>query len=192
MGQTPGPSRSRHHIRRWELGKGALGERRQGESAREHPPASLPPQRRRGGLALALPLPGMPRAGVLSTTQRSPASGPLHPPVPRPHARESETRTLSSPRKGSLSELSPSFNLFLKQAQEGERFTYVHVGRPAESWDQSPPLLYPAAPEPHQNYSSKRSYTPGCFKLFKYSDKSIYIRNTLIISHFQMRKHTER
>lgn len=185
MGQTPGPSRSRHHIRRWELGKGALGERRQGESAREHPPASLPPQRRRGGLALALPLPG-------STTQRSPASGPLHPPVPRPHARESETRTLSSPRKGSLSELSPSFNLFLKQAQEGERFTYVHVGRPAESWDQSPPLLYPAAPEPHQNYSSKRSYTPGCFKLFKYSDKSIYIRNTLIISRFQMRKHTER
>lgn len=62
MGQTPGPSRSRHHIRRWELGKGALGERRQGESAREHPPASLPPQRRRGGLALALPLPGVPRA----------------------------------------------------------------------------------------------------------------------------------
>lgn len=48
MGQTPGPSRSRHHIRRWELGKGALGERRQGESAREHPLASLPPQRRRG------------------------------------------------------------------------------------------------------------------------------------------------
>lgn len=90
MGQTPGPSRSRHHIRRWELGKGALGERRQGESAREHPLASLPPQRRRGGLALALPLPAMPRWGPLHHTTQSSlrAFAPAGPSAPRTRVRD--------------------------------------------------------------------------------------------------------
>lgn len=62
-GQTPGQTRSRHHIHAWELGKGALeGGRREGTS--EHPPLRA--------------------AGWTLPSQHCPASGPLHLLVPRP------------------------------------------------------------------------------------------------------------
>lgn len=52
-GQTPGQSRSRHHIHEWELGKEALEGGRRGESMSEHPAMSIPTQE--AGWALPSP-----------------------------------------------------------------------------------------------------------------------------------------
>lgn len=119
-GQTPGQSRSRHHIHEWELGKEALEGGRRGESMSEHPAMSIPTQE----AGWALPSPARQPQGLCTCWSLYPTQALAFP---------SEIQgPMLSFLKG-LSEQAQSEKL-----RPGERKDLGPLGRPAQGCDDSP------------------------------------------------------